>query len=156
MAAPACAVHPPSNVEEASRPMREQDAEIFFRQWLAMIDAKAPLDDYLKYLPDGEFEQWSYTNAEIKNVEELRAYFEANWGAIKQNTNTVRTLKTNQLESGRIEIIAYVDWTAITAEDQTISMPLTYTLTVGPGASSDDPDGVHPKIYRYAIRRSES
>ncbi|MEM9967604.1 MAG: hypothetical protein AAF755_05835 [Pseudomonadota bacterium] len=133
----------------------EAAAEAFFRTWLGMIDAKAPVEQYLKYLPDGEFEQWSYTNAEIKNVAELRAYVEAAWGSIKQNTNVVKRIETVTEESGRVRIVADVDWTAVTADDQTINMPLTYTLTVGSGASSNDAEGAHPKILRYAIRPAQ-
>lgn len=135
-------------------PLPKEEAEAFFHTWLAMIDANSAVEDYLKYLPDGEFEQWSYTNAEIKNVAELRAYFEASWGTIRKNTNVVESIETSEGENGRVDIKAQVDWTAVTADDQTINMPLTYTLAVGRGSSSADPEGQYPKIYRYAIRPS--
>ncbi|MEM1390936.1 MAG: hypothetical protein AAGG45_07625, partial [Pseudomonadota bacterium] len=67
-----CMAKTPTPAELKIKELSEADAEAFFRQWLAMIDANTPLDAYLKYLPDGEFEQWSYTNAEIKNISELR------------------------------------------------------------------------------------
>lgn len=149
-----CVAKTPASAQFENRALSQADAEAFFRQWLAMIDANTPLDAYLKYLPDGEFEQWSYTNAEIKNISELRAYFTATWGSIKQNRNVIETLTTQPVENGRTKIVAEVDWTATTGDDQTLNVPLIYMLTVGPGASSNDPDGQYPKIYRYAIRRS--
>ncbi|MEM8537346.1 MAG: hypothetical protein AAGF56_05730, partial [Pseudomonadota bacterium] len=127
----------------------------FFRTWVGLIDANAPVDAYLKYLPDGEFERWSYTNAEIRNVDELRAYFEAAWGTIKQNTNNVTNIDTFKEPNGRVRIVADVDWTAVTADGQTINMPLVYTVTVGVGASSNDVEGAHPKIFSYMVRSAE-
>ncbi len=138
-----------------SEVITEEEAEAFFRTWVGMIDANTPVEEYLKYLPDGDFEQWSYTNAEIKNVAELRAYFEAAWGTIKQNSNDILSIETADGEEGRVEVIANVDWTAVTADDHTIQMPLTYRVTVGRGASSNDVEGRHPKIFKYAIRPTQ-
>ena len=48
-----------------------EDATQFAHEWFALLDRLAPLDEYLKYLPDGDFEQWSYPEAEIKDLEHL-------------------------------------------------------------------------------------
>lgn len=127
-------------------------AETFMRTWLTMIDTNAPLDDYLKFLPDGDFEQWSYPNAEIKDVAHLKSYFQQTWGMIKQNTNKVQNVDVDVLENGRFKVVTNVAWTAVTATEKTLASDLRYTVTVGSGTSTADPKGEYPKIYRYQIK----
>jgi len=126
-------------------------AETFMRTWLTMIDTNAPVEDYLKFLPDGDFEQWSYPNAEIKDVAHLKTYFQKAWGMIKQNTNKVQDLDVDKLDNGRFKIVTNVAWTAVTAAEKTLASDLQYVVTVGSGTSAADPQGEHPKIYRYKI-----
>ncbi|MEH6404198.1 MAG: hypothetical protein V7750_12545 [Sneathiella sp.] len=126
-------------------------AETFMRTWLNMIDTNASPDEYLKFLPDGDFEQWSYPNAEIKDVAHLKAYFQQTWGMIKQNTNKVQNLDVDTLENGRFKIVTNVAWTAITAAKKTLASNLQYIVTVGSGTSAADPKGEYPKIFRYKI-----
>ncbi|MBL4906416.1 MAG: hypothetical protein JKX94_03115 [Sneathiella sp.] len=128
-------------------------SEKFMRTWLSMIDTNAPPVEYLKFLPDGDFEQWSYPNAEIKNVEHLKAYFKKTWGMIKQNKNTITDLDVKAEENGRYKITTNVNWTAITAAGDKLSSPLMYTVTIGSGTSQMDPNGEHPKVFRYQIKR---
>lgn len=137
----------------AAEQLSAASSEGFMRQWLSMIDTNAPPVDFLKYLPDGEFEQWSYPNAEIKDVDHLKAYFKKTWGMIKKNSNEVKDLVVTPQEGGRFKIDAIVDWTAITAAGDKLSSPLLYTVTIGSGASAMDPDGNYPKVYRYQIKR---
>jgi|GEM_PF-4366173 len=143
----------PALAAEKSMPneLSAKKAETFMRTWLNMIDTNAPLDDYLKFLPDGEFEQWSYPNAEIQDVAHLKSYFQKTWGMIKQNTNKVQDLDVNKLNNGRFKIVTNVAWTAITTAEKTLASDLQYILTVGPGTSAADPKGEYPKIYRYKI-----
>jgi hypothetical protein len=130
-----------------------QDAEEFVRQWLTMLDTKAPVEAFLKYLPDGDFEQWSYPEIEIKNVEHLKAFFAQAWGMIKQQTNAVTRLNANAVAGGRFQVEADAQWSATTVQGQSLSRALHYSLTVGPGASTHDPSGVYPKVYRYKMTR---
>ena len=139
-----------SNISK-NQQMTEMSAEAFMRNWLMMIDTNAPLNEYLKYLPDGDFEQWSYPNAEIKNVEHLKQYFQKTWGMITKNTNKINKLDAVKVGGNRYEIVANVHWKGDINEGKSITRDLLYTLTVGQGKSSTDPEGQYPKIYKYKI-----
>jgi hypothetical protein len=130
-----------------------EQAEAFLRQWLEMIDNGAPPAEFFKYLPDGDFEQWSYPDAEIKNLEHLQTYFSAQWGALRGNRNTVTRISAQAEPNNRFGVVADVDWEAETTAGDTIKRPLTYALVLGSGTSSRDPAGQFAKIYRYKITR---
>ncbi|MEH6474284.1 MAG: hypothetical protein V7727_01290 [Sneathiella sp.] len=132
-------------------PMSEASAEAFMRNWLTMIDTNAPLNEYLKYLPDGDFEQWSYPNAEIKNVKHLQQYFQKTWGMVKKNTNKINDLDATKIKGDRYQILTNVHWRGDIADGKSITKDLLYTLTVGEGTSAADPKGQYPKIYKYKI-----
>ena len=130
-----------------------QEAEQFVRQWLAMLDAKAPVEAFLKYLPDGDFEQWSYPEIEIRNVEHLKAFFAQAWGMIQQQTNAVTRLDASAIEGGRFQVETDAQWSATTVQGQSMARALHYSMTVGPGSSAHDPSGAYPKVYRYKMTR---
>ena len=132
------------------------NATQFAREWLALLDRLAPLDEYLKYLPDGDFEQWSYPEAEIKDLEHLQLFFSKTWGMIKSQTNTIKSLSALPTAGDRFRLEIDVDWAATLAQGQQVSRPLRYSITIGQGVSSSDPSGRFPKIHRYAMTRPAS
>jgi hypothetical protein len=128
-------------------------AEQFAHDWLALLDKLASIDEYLKYLPDGSFEQWSYPEVEIRDVEHLKAFFGKTWGMIQSQTNTIRAISASPISNDRFQLEIDVDWEATLAQGQKLSRPLHYSMTIGPGVSSGDPAGSFPKVYRYAMTR---
>jgi len=128
-------------------------AEQFARDWLALLDQLAPVEEYLKFLPDGNFEQWSYPEVEIRDVEHLKSFFSQTWGMIQSQTNTIRAISASPMADNRFQLEIDVDWEATLAQGQKMSRPLHYSLTIGPGVSSGDPSGSFPKVYRYAMTR---
>jgi hypothetical protein len=132
--------------------LSEEKAATFMRTWLNMIDTNAAPSEYLKYLPEGDFEQWSYPNADIKNVDHLKSYFQKTWGMIKKNTNKITNIETEKLPGGRVQILTNVNWTALTADGKTLNRDLKYTVTVGEGQTAMDPKGQFVKVFRYKIR----
>lgn len=133
--------------------LSEQDATQFARDWLGLLDRLAPLDDYLKFLPDGDFEQWSYPEVEIKDVGHLKAFFDQTWGLITSQSNAITSLAVTPVPNGRFELAIDVDWRATTAQGQVFSRPLHYRITLGQGACAADPGGAFPKVYRYKMTR---
>lgn len=131
-------------------------AEAFARTWLSLLDTLAPLDAYLKYLPDGDFEQWSYPEVEIKNVAHLAAFFEKTWGMIQSQSNQITGLSSVELPDGRVQVEVDVNWSATTSGGQVLARPLHYSLTIGAGASSGDTAGAHPKVHRYRMTRPQA
>ncbi|MDI9408830.1 MAG: hypothetical protein QM523_06255 [Candidatus Pacebacteria bacterium] len=132
---------------------RTEKAEQLARDFLALLNRNAPVEDYLKYLPDGDFEQWSYPEVEIKNLEHLKGFFAQTWGMIKSQNNEITTITSRELESGRIELEVSVNWSAETATGQKFARPLHYQMTIMDGSSSGDPVGQFPKIMRYKMTR---
>jgi hypothetical protein len=132
----------------------ESDAEAFFKRWLAMLDALVPIDEYFKFLPDGDFEQWSYPDVEIHNANELAAFYQKTWGTIARQTNTIKSLSVARAPEGRFAVEATVDWEAATATGQTMARSLRYSMTVGTGSSAADSLAQHPKVFRYKIERT--
>lgn len=133
--------------------MSPQDAQAFARQWLAMLDSLAPIDDYLKFLPEGDFEQWSYPDVDIRNADELKSFYQKTWGAIAKQSNTIRALTSQPAPGGRQQVDVDVHWQATTAAGASFGRDLHYTMVVGSGACAHDPSGAHPKVYRYKITR---
>ena len=131
------------------------DAENFLRRWLGMIDANEPSYVFFKFMTDGPFEEWSYPDAEIRDIEHLKMFFEKTWGAFKRNRNVVMRIESQPEEKGRFRATADVDWEATMGTDQEIRRALRYSLVVGNGTSSRDPEGRHPKIFRYKVTRIE-
>jgi hypothetical protein len=130
-----------------------EQAEAFLRQWLAMIDNGAPPAEFFKYLPDGAFEEWSYPDAEIRDLDHLQSYFKDQWGLLRSNRNIVTRISAAAEPGHRFRVVADVDWQAETTAGDTIRRPLTYALVLGTGTSSRDPAGQFPKIRRYKITR---
>jgi hypothetical protein len=128
-------------------------AEQFARDWLALLDKLAPVEEYLKFLPDGKFEQWSYPEVEIRDVEQLKAFFGKTWGMIQSQTNTIRAISATPIANERFQLEIDVDWEATLAQGQRMSRPLHYSMTIGRGVSAGDPNGSFPKVYRYAMTR---
>jgi len=133
-----------------------EDAKQFAHDWLALLDNLAPVEEYLKYLPDGEFEQWSYPEVEIKNVEHLKAFFAQTWGMVKSQSNSITSLTASPDGQGRVVLDILVNWQATLAQGQQLSRPLRYQMTIGEGTCSADPSGAFPKVYRYAMTRPPS
>ena len=132
-----------------------EDAKRFARDWLALLDGLAPVEEYLKYLPDGEFEQWSYPEVEIKNVEQLKAFFAKSWGMVQSQSNSITSLSASPGAEGRVELDIVVNWQATLAQGQQLSRPLRYRMTIGEGACVADPKGDFPKVYRYSMTRPQ-
>ncbi|MDI9334388.1 MAG: hypothetical protein QM533_08410 [Cytophagales bacterium] len=130
-----------------------QDPETFARTWLGLLDSLAPVESFLRYLPDGDFEQWSYPDVEIKNTEHLKQFFTKTWGMVKSQSNQITQLTVSPLGNGRSQIEIDVKWSATTAQGQSFSRPLHYSLTVGRGSSLADPAGVELKVFRYKMTR---
>jgi hypothetical protein len=128
-------------------------AKQFAHDWLELLDKLAPVDEYLKFLPDGNFEQWSYPEVEIRDLEHLKAFFGKTWGMIQSQTNTIKAISASPVANDRIELEIDVDWQATLAQGQQVARPLHYSMTIGQGASSGDPSGSFPKVYRYAMTR---
>lgn len=133
--------------------MSIDDAKQFARDWLALLDRLAPVEDYLKYLPDGDFEQWSYPEVDIRNVEHLKAFFAKTWGMVTSQSNSITSLNASPDADGRVVLDILVDWHATLAQGQQVSRPLRYRMTVGEGACAADPNGAFPKVYRYSMTR---
>jgi hypothetical protein len=133
-----------------------QDSVAFALTWLGLLDSLAPVQSYLPYLPDGDFEQWSYPEAEIKNTEQLKLFFAKSWGMITSQSNQITKLTVSPLQDGRSQIEIDVNWSATTANGQSFARPLHYSLTVGPGSSAADPAGVYLKVFRYQMTRPKT
>ena len=130
-----------------------EDAKQFARDWLTLLDGLAPVEQYLKYLPDGDFEQWSYPEVEIKNVEHLKSFFAQTWGMVKSQSNSIVSLTASPGARGRVDLDILVNWQATLAQGQQVSRPLRYRMTIGEGACVADPSGGFPKVYRYSMTR---
>lgn len=132
-----------------------EDAKRFAHDWLSLLDRLAPVEDYLKYLPDGDFEQWSYPEIEIKDAKHLEAFFAKSWGMVTSQSNTITSLVASPSAQGRVDLDILVDWQATLANGQTMSRPLRYRMSVGEGACVADPAGAFPKVHRYAMTRPQ-
>lgn len=122
-------------------------------QFLALLDRNAAVADYLKYLPDGDFEQWSYPEIEIKNIDHLKQFFAQAWGMIKTQKNEVTNLVASEIGQGRVQVDVDVNWSAETAAGQKLSRSLHYCLVIADGVAAGDPTGAYPKIMRYKMTR---
>jgi hypothetical protein len=142
-----------ADVSAADRKLTEENVDAFFRNWLKMLDENAPVEEFYKYLVDGDFEEWSYPGVEIKNRQELEAYFNAAWGTIERQENKVESLDVTDQGNGTFQIVSKVDWSATTKDGKAVASRLQFTVTVGSGTSQADPDGKYPKVLRYKMIR---
>jgi hypothetical protein len=131
----------------------EENVDAFFHNWLKMLDDNAPVEDFYKYLVDGDFEQWSYPGVEIKNRQELESYFKTAWGAIAKQQNKVESLDVADQGNGRFQVVSTVSWSAVSKDGTDVAAKLQFTVTVGSGTSQADPDGKYPKVLRYKMIR---
>ena len=145
------AIH--SHSSDGDQKLTEENVDAFFRNWLKMLDDNAPVEDFYKYLVDGDFEEWSYPGVEIKNRQELETYFKTAWGTIAKQQNKVESLDIADQGNGRFQVVSTVSWSAVTKDGTDVAAKLQFTVTVGSGTSKADPDGKYPKVLRYKMIR---
>ena len=146
-----------SNSPAQHKALDETAAEHFLRHWLHLIDSGAAPTSFYPFLVDGPFEEWSYPGGiSLADRAALEAYFQATWGAIREQQNQVEALDVSDRGDGTFQVVARALWTATTGDGQRMVMPLTYTIVLGAGSSVADPDGQHPKVRRYRVEVTAS